>query len=359
MATIDMATIDMATTEHEALSELSFDELTDELATLAAHIYAGTCRWLELVAELDRRGGWAGWGCRSCAEWLAWRCGLTPRAAREHVRVARRLGELPLIHRAFARGEVSYAKVRALTRVAAAEDEEELLRLARSCTAARLERVVRGLRRLGTAEAREPQEAAHLDVFWQADGTLAIHGQLTPEDGALLLRALDAMRDGLWKDGRGSAEPRPSGQAAHAEAPVAVAEAALARPDAGRPGGERYQVVVHADEAAPAGDGDGGCELEDGSAIAPDAARRLACDASVIRDGNLVLLCRRHHRLVHEGGYTVDPNGNFSFPWGQRFPSAPALPRGDPDQLAGDRDDLALLLRKIELERHRDWGYLY
>src|SRR5438093_1102353 len=76
---------------------LSLEELEDEIATLASHVYAGTCRWLELVGELDRRGGWAEWGCGSCAEWLAWRCALAPRAAREHVRVAQRLSELPLI----------------------------------------------------------------------------------------------------------------------------------------------------------------------------------------------------------------------------------------------------------------------
>src|SRR5438034_5763479 len=129
---------------------LSLAELVDELATLASHIYAGTCRWLELVAELDRRGGFA--GC-SCVEWLAWRCALTPRAAREHVRVARRLLELPLIHAAFAEGELSYAKVRALTRVADEESEEELLELARHLTAAQLERALRGYRRVTTTEA--------------------------------------------------------------------------------------------------------------------------------------------------------------------------------------------------------------
>src|SRR5215210_5110000 len=102
----------------DEIGALSLEELEAELATLAAHLYAGTCRWLELVAELDRRGGWAESGHGSCAEWLAWRCALTPRAAREHVRVARRLGELPLTQGAFARGELSYAKVRAVTRVA-------------------------------------------------------------------------------------------------------------------------------------------------------------------------------------------------------------------------------------------------
>ncbi len=378
----------MATCENGNPAALSVDELEAELATLASHIYAGTCRWLELLAELDRRARWPDWGCRSCAEWLAWRCALTPRAAREHVRVARRLPELPLIHAAFARGELSYAKVRALTRVATAEDEEELLPLARACTAAQLERVVRGLRRVSTEEAREQQDAAHLDVFWQADGSLAIHGELAPEDGALLLRALEAMRDQLW---RGSAEPRPARQASNAEALVAVAEAALAGPEASRPGGERYQVVVHVDEDVLCRDGEGGCELDDGSALAPETARRLACDASVTRNGrksrtippalrralqardrgcrfpgcenrrfldahhlhhwarggpttlgNLVLLCRRHHRLVHEGGYSVDLDGNFNYPWGQPFPAVPSLPRGQPDQLVERNRELAI-----------------
>jgi hypothetical protein len=113
----------MATTDQTDLAGLSLDELEAELATLASHIYAGTCRWLELVAEMDRRGTWAAEGRNSCADWLAWRCALTPRAAREHVRVARRLPELPATREAFAHGELSYAKVRALTRIATAESE--------------------------------------------------------------------------------------------------------------------------------------------------------------------------------------------------------------------------------------------
>src|SRR5204862_3269570 len=233
----------MKTVGTSDLGALSLVELEAELATLASHIYAGTCRWLELVGELDRRGGWAEAGGGSCAEWLAWRCAVSPRAAREHVRVARCLPELPLIHAAFARGELSYAKVRALTRVATAGSEEDLLRLARAATAAQLERTVRAYRRVTTEEARELQERAQLSVFWNPDGSLELHGQLAPEDGALLLRALDAIRDSLWKQAGGSAEPRPARQASNAEALVAVAEAALAQPErepAGRgalPGG--------------------------------------------------------------------------------------------------------------------------
>ena len=370
----------MLATETDA-AELETAELEAELATLAAHLYAGTCRWLELVAELDRRGGWAADGRGSCAEWLAWRCALTPRSAREHVRVARCLPELPSTRAAFARGELSYAKVRALTRVATPANEDELLELARVCTAAQLERTVRAYRRVSLAEAREQQDDAYLSVFWNADGSLEVHGRLAAEDGALVLRALDALRDSLW---RGSAEPRPARQASNAEALVAVAETALANEgSATRTGGERYQVVLHADEAVLERDGDGGCELEDGSALAPETARRLACDASLVRAGrrsrtippavrralrtrdrgcrfpgcenrrfvdahhvrhwaqggetslaNLVLLCRRHHRAVHEGGYRVDAEGRFFYPWGGQIVPVPRLPRGDPAALA-------------------------
>jgi len=366
------------------LSGLAYEDLEAELATLAAHLYAGTCRWLELVGELDRRSGWAAAGARSCAEWIAWRCALTPRSAREHVRVARSLRELPLTHASFACGELSYAKVRALTRVATGATEQELLGLARACTASQLERVVRAYRRVTVDEAREQQDAAHLSVFWNPDGSLEIHGRLAPEDGALVLRALESARDSLW---RGSAEPRPARQASNAEALVAIADAALAHPGDGRTGGERYQVVVHADEAALLRDGEGGCELEDGSALAPETVRRLACDASVVRDGrrsrtissalrralrtrdggcrfpgcenrrfvdahhvrhwarggettleNLVLLCRRHHRLVHEGGYTLDQLGRFFSPWGGLLEAVPPLPRGRPgDLVTGNR----------------------
>jgi len=348
---------------------------------------AGSSWW----PKLDRRGSWAEEGLGSCAEWIAWRCALTPRAAREHVRVARSLPELPLTHAAFARGELSYAKVRALTRVASAENEDELLDLARMLTAAQLERTVRAYRRVSTAEAREQLEAAFLSTTWNPDGSLEVHGRLAPEDGALFLRALEAMRDSLWRRARGSAEPRPARQASNAEALAAVADAAIAYEGEGRSGGERYQVVVHADRDALERDGEGGCELEDGSALAPETARRLACDASVVHDGrrsrtirpalrralrardggcrfpgcenrrfvdahhvhhwsqggetsleNLVLLCRRHHRAVHEGGYAVDGEGRFFSPWGAPIESVPRLARGDPAELVERNAALAI-----------------
>src|ERR1051325_7258764 len=110
----------------------------DEIAELAAHLDAATARLLDLIREFDARGGW-GNGFRSCAEWLSWRVGLAPGAAREKVRVARALGTLPRIAAALAQGDVSYSKVREITRVATPETEERLLAVARAGTAAHVE----------------------------------------------------------------------------------------------------------------------------------------------------------------------------------------------------------------------------
>src|SRR5437762_12153535 len=139
--------------QNHSLFEL--DQLGDEIALLSAHLDAATARLLDLIREFDARGGWNA-GFRSCAAWLAWRVGLDPGAARERVRVAHALGTLPLLARALARGELSYAKVRALPRVATPETEARLLAVGRAGTAAHVERIVRGWRRVDRqAEARE------------------------------------------------------------------------------------------------------------------------------------------------------------------------------------------------------------
>src|SRR4030095_3002978 len=128
-----------------ASSDRDLDELGDEIAELSAHLDAATARLLALIREFDARGGW-NTGFRSCAAWLSWRVGLDLGAARERVRVARALGSLPLLAEALARGQLSYAKVRALTRVATPETEARLLAVGRAGTAAYIERIVRGWR---------------------------------------------------------------------------------------------------------------------------------------------------------------------------------------------------------------------
>src|SRR6267142_3451120 len=134
---------------------VELDRLGGQIAVLSAHLDAATARLLGLIREFDARGGW-NTGFRSCAAWLSWRAGLDLGAARERVRVARALGSLPVLAHALARGQLSYAKVRALTRVATPETEARLLAVARAGTAAHVERIVRGWRLVDRrAEARE------------------------------------------------------------------------------------------------------------------------------------------------------------------------------------------------------------
>src|SRR5438270_10766612 len=177
------------------------DRLGDEIAELSAHLDAATARLLALIREFDARGGWHN-GFSSCAAWLTWRVGLEPGAAREHVRVARALGTLPLLAQALARGELSYSKVRALTRVATPEAEERLLAVGRAGTAEHVERIVRGWRRVDRiAEARESirrHRSRGLYVYQDEDGMVVIRGRLAPEVGAVLVQALAAARETLY-----------------------------------------------------------------------------------------------------------------------------------------------------------------
>src|SRR5256885_5405773 len=165
----------------EPVAEL--DRLGDEIAELSAHLDAASAHLLALIREFDARDGWNN-GFSSCAAWLSWRVGLDPGAAREKVRVARALGSLPRLAGALARGELSYAKVRALTRMATPETEERLLGVGRAGTAEHVERIVRGWRRVDrTAEA--PQAATRhrspaLHGYRGEDGMVRGRGRLQP-----------------------------------------------------------------------------------------------------------------------------------------------------------------------------------
>ncbi len=358
-ATLDSYTEIGADAADEA-TRLPLERLEAEISTLAADLWAATCRWLLLVGEFDRREGWAGWGVQSCAHWLSWRCGVSLVTAREHVRVGRALGDLPAIREAFARGKLSYSKVRALVRVATAESDADLCELALQGTAAQLERMLAVYHRVTRSQAQDRHARRFLRLDWDSDGSLLVRGRLSPEDGAQLVAALELAEHA----GRDSAESstRPS----RADALVVMAETTLAHGPTPAPGGDRTQMVVHVDAVALAGTGTGRCHVEDGPVLAPETARRLACDAAVVpittdgdgtplsvgrktrtvpasmrralraRDAgcrypgcgerrwvdahhvhhwarggptsldNLVLLCRRHHRLVHEDGFGLD-----------------------------------------------------
>jgi hypothetical protein len=264
--------------------------LEREIAELAAHINAATCRWLVLVGEFDRREGWADWGCKSCTHWLSYRCGLSPAAAREQVRVARLLTDLRQIRATFERGEICYSQVRALARVATAETERDLLEIARHATAAQLEIVVRAYRGVLSTElgARQPDyERRYVRCEHDDDGSLLISARLPAEEGALILAALEAGRDAL-RDSRGRSEPDAGSASAetthigdmmsaerrtedgdeapgeriavsNADALVMMAETTLAAGPTARTGGDNHQVIVHVDAGTLDRDDDGAC----------------------------------------------------------------------------------------------------
>jgi 5-methylcytosine-specific restriction endonuclease McrA len=378
-------------------SSQDLDRLGDEIAELAVHLDAATARLLELIREFDVRRGW-NHGFRSCAHWLSWRVGMQLGAAREHVRVARALGSLPRLADALARGELSYSKVRALTRVATPEAEEQLLAIGRAGTACHVERIVRGWRRVDRlAEAREATRrhaSRALHVYQDEDGMVTIRGRLTAEAGAVFMQALAAAREILYQRERSRASrledvPAETPYLEHqqADALTLLAEAGLHHClDPGAPG-ERYQVVVHVDAPVLAdAEAPGQSVLDGGTRVPAETSQRLACDATRVimrhdpdgqivevgartrtippairralhhRDrgcrfpgcalpfgqghhirhwaqggpttlSNLAMLCRRHHRAVHEEGYQVErqPDGALRFrkPDGTVFADVP------------------------------------
>ena len=393
-------------------STIELDRLGDEIAELSAHLDAASARLLDLIRDFDTRGGWNN-GFRSCAEWLSWRVGLDLGAAREKVRVARALATLPKLAQALAHGELSYAKVRALTRVATPDTEERLLAIGRAGTAEHVERIVRGWRRMDRKAEQDEAARQHasraLYVYPAEDGTVTIRGRLAPEAGALLLKALTAAREALYQRERNrnadaqadvSVEP-PTMAQQQADALQLLAETALHHGiDPGTPA-EHYQVVVHVDATVlEDADQPGQSVVEDGARVSAETSQRLGCDASRVvmrhdaegrifevgaktrtippalrrallhRDrscrfpgchgrfcqahhirhwaqggpttlSNLVLLCRRHHRAVHEEGYQVDrqPDGELRFrrPDGRVIPNVPSPPPAPPDPVSDVR----------------------
>ncbi len=180
-------------------SGLSLDALADRVAGEAGRINAATCAWLGLVAEADRRTAWQGF--TSTGSWLSWLCGIAPGTAREHVRVARVLEDMPLVRAAFASGSVSYSQVRALTRVAGVVAEATLVDLASWATGAQLERLLRALTR--AARAEEERAIAERRARWWIDeeGCLVIRARLAGPDAALVMAALDHARDAAHEGG--------------------------------------------------------------------------------------------------------------------------------------------------------------
>jgi len=276
-------------------SSISTPDLMDQITTLAGHLNAANGRFLALIAELDRRRGWAEWGVKSCAHWLNWKCGIDLGAARERIRVAHAVEKLPRIAAAMAEGRLSYAKVRAMTRVADSSNEDYLLNIALCGTASHVEQVVRGYRRaLDAAELTREAIQQRDQSLWfhtEPDGSLVIRGRLPAEVGALFIKALQAAEDSLPIPKSVSAETSfdtvstddlHRSRKRRVEALATIAESFLASGPHELAGGDRQQIVVHVDAETLKHSHAGRCELEHGPSIAAETARRLACDASLI-----------------------------------------------------------------------------
>ena len=256
---IDMSTSAIAPTatttapasieEHRAAVLRRRDEaerLGDDIAELSSRIQAATYQLLVMLRAFDEREGWSGF--QSCAHWLHWRTGLALGAAREKVRVAR-AGDLPLLSDAMWRGQLSYSKVRALTRVATPDNERRLLGFAECAPASYVERLARAWARVDrqaeAADERRRHERRNLNTWVDDDGMVVIRGRLSPEVGAVVRRALEAAADRLRTDVSAKEAAETSFGQRQADALGLLAESALSSdPDRGT-AGDRYQVVLH------------------------------------------------------------------------------------------------------------------
>jgi hypothetical protein len=363
------------------------EALADEITELCSYLYAAEYQLLVKIREFDANGYWGGPGLASCAHWLNFKCGMGMNAARERVRVARALAELPKISAEFEAGTVSYSKVRAMTRVATPENEDFMLNIARHGTAYHVETLVRKYRRVQMQREADTANAIYVTrevtYYWDEEGALVFHGRLPAEQGELILRALEMQMEKSFQEppteGVSAETPAPTESTVKAEAcaetpgepdtrsPVAarradalaeIAETYMNSEPVANSTADRYQVVMHVNEDSS--------YIENGPHVSAETSRRVGCDCSVIRvkedengqplsigrrsrlippairralrmrdDGcrfpgctrrhlvdahhiehwsnggetnieNLVQLCRQHHRLVHEGGFSCE-----------------------------------------------------
>ena len=369
-----------------------------EITELCSYICAAESRLLTLIREFDEKEYWAGQGLCSCAHWLNFKCGIGMNAAREKIRVAHALAELPKINEEFSNGKLSYSKVRAITRIADESNEDYLLMIAEHGTAHHVEKLVskyRTAKRLQDADiANEQYKQREVTHFYDHDGCLVIKARLPAEQGALIVKALEMAMDKDFADSdQATSEEREPIAARRADALAEVAETYMNNCESSGSTADRYQVIVHVTAvtsppvgARPARDP----FIEDGPHVTAVTSRRIACDSSIVAikedengeplsigrrsrtipppmrralrardkgcrfpgctntrfvdghhirhwaDGgetsldNLVMLCRHHHHLVHEGGFICEKSfdGDIMFR-GQRrqaLESSPAMP---------------------------------
>ena len=271
------------------------ERLENRITELAAHIAAATYDLLLLIGQYDQEKGWVEHGLASCAHWLQWRCGTNLGAAREKVRVARALPNLPKISAAFQEGRLSYSKVRAISRIAQPENEPSLLNMALNGTAHQVEQLVRNYRYCQRLKLLNEDNRHHAlrELNWQFDddGCWVLKGRFAPEQGALIQKALEKALDQQFAERADehpdvSAETPRGGVPEHmrpqpvatrrADALERLAETFLAGGSGTASGGDRYLINVHTEADVLPADGEGThAECDDGGHVSAENARQV------------------------------------------------------------------------------------
>jgi hypothetical protein len=358
----------------------SIDELDRNILKLCSRINTATYELLILVREFDERVGWLKWGMQNCAEWLAWRCDFSMTTALEKVRVAHALKSLPLTSQEFASGKLSYSKVRALTRVANRSNEEVLVEFALRSTAVHVAERCRELHcgsQDSTDSAARAYAARSLRVRRDHHrGVMTITVELPMDTGELVEKALDKARDDECMKAPDLAVT--SWSARQADAFVNLVNDYLSGSSSEKRSNDNYVVTVHVDQSALAGN-------EGRSTLPIESVKRICCDSHAVvltesKEGeplsigrksriipkaieralyardrgccrfpgcgkqrylhshhvehwsnggetsldNLMLLCTKHHTLVHEGGYRIERD--FQHRWYFIRPNGIAVP---------------------------------
>jgi len=357
------------------------EALDARILQLCTGLNAATYELLVRIREFDERGGCLKWGLDNTATWLAWRCDLSAATAREKVRVAHALKHLPAVSAAFATGELAYSKVRALTRVANGDNEAALVAFALRNTASHVAEYCRELR-MGSPDSRDIAERAFanrsLRIHRDAErGTLSVTVELPLDAGELLEKALDKARDDECLQIPDLVDTAWSTRQADAFVRM-LREYLQGSVNEARSSSDRYLVHIHVDQSALAG--------EVGRSSVPiETVKRLCCDGRAVvltetaegeplsigrqsrivpkgieravraRDHDtcrfpgcrnrrfvdihhiehwanggetavdtLMLLCAKHHALVHERGFRIDKD--FRDRWTFYRPDGIAVP---------------------------------
>lgn len=267
--------------------------LADEIATFAARVDVARHALLTRLRVFDAHESWAPLGFSSCAAWLGWRIGLGLEAAREQVRVARALGSLPKLDALFGRGEIGYSKVRAITRVATPDNEQDFIDVAAHATASQLERLTRSYRSaveradVSSKSGQQREDSRFVRRSEVAGGMVRIEVQLPPKEAALIWDAVMSAASGQVR-GEASAEasaspaPEASAEASSSRAPdlcdalVDVARTYLQHRPRTLGSGYELVLVTSKDQHERGPDGVGGF-LRDGTPVPVHVARTLAC----------------------------------------------------------------------------------